>query len=321
VGSANWLSFIAFSWGIVMMGQGFVKSYQALAACRFLLGLFESGFFPGCVYLVTCWYVRFEVQQRLAWFYLVSVFVGGWSSILAYGLIQMDGLSGIDGWQWIFIIEGLLTVTVAIGAWFIIQDFPDKAARPGKFGKALLTEEEALFISQRIERDRGDSIPDPLTVKKFFFHLKDLKLWAFCLMFMSTAMPAYALAYFGPVIVLGMGYSVGVTHLLSAPPVIFAVICSLFISWLSDKYRIRAPAIAFQSCLAITGLMMTAYSKTNLVRYFGLFFGYAGCQGNIPSILAYQSNNIRNMSKRSVGSALQIGFGGIGGILGSTVFT
>ena len=66
--------------------------------------------------------------------------------------------------------------------------------------------------------------------------------------------------------------------------------------------------------------MMTAYSKHNMVRYGGLFLGQAGCQGNIPTVLAYQSNNIRMQSKRSVGSALQIGFGAIGGILGSTVF-
>lgn len=59
VGSANWLSFIAFAWGTVMLGQGFVKSYAALAACRALLGLFEAGFFPGCVYLVTCWLVLY----------------------------------------------------------------------------------------------------------------------------------------------------------------------------------------------------------------------------------------------------------------------
>jgi hypothetical protein len=57
-----------------------------------------------------------------------------------------------------------------------------------------------------------------------------------------------------------------------------------------------------------------------MVRYGGIFLGQAGCQGNIPTILAYQSNNIRMQSKRSVGSALQIGFGAIGGILGSTVF-
>lgn len=66
VGSANWLSFIAFAWGTVMLGQGFVKSYAALAACRALLGLFEAGFFPGCVYLVTCWSVQssFVISRR-----------------------------------------------------------------------------------------------------------------------------------------------------------------------------------------------------------------------------------------------------------------
>lgn len=117
-----------------------------------------------------------------------------------------------------------------------------------------------------------------------------------------------------------MGYSVGVTHLLGVPPVAFAVCSSLLISWASDKYKKRAPAIAVQCCLCICGLMMTAYCKGNIARYWGLFFGFAGCQGNIPSILAYQSNNIRTQSKRSVGSALQIGFGAIGGILGSTVF-
>lgn len=103
VGSANWLSFISFSWGVVMLGQGFVKNYQALAACRVLLGLFEAGFFPGCVYLVSCWYVRYEVQKRLAAFYLVSVLVGGFSNILAFGLMQMEGVGGQRGWQWIFV--------------------------------------------------------------------------------------------------------------------------------------------------------------------------------------------------------------------------
>jgi hypothetical protein len=64
VGSANWLAFIAFSWGAVMIGQGFVESWVSLAICRVLLGTFEAGFFPGCVYLITCWYVRFETQKR-----------------------------------------------------------------------------------------------------------------------------------------------------------------------------------------------------------------------------------------------------------------
>lgn len=70
VGSANWLSFIALSWGAVMIGQGFVESWISLGICRILLGAFEAGFFPGCVYLITCWYKRYEVQKRYVWDYL-----------------------------------------------------------------------------------------------------------------------------------------------------------------------------------------------------------------------------------------------------------
>ncbi|KAF1808506.1 MFS general substrate transporter [Eremomyces bilateralis CBS 781.70] len=315
VGSANWLSFIAFAWGTVMLGQGFVNSWQALTACRTLLGFFEAGFFPGCVYLATCWYIRFEVQKRLAAFYLLSVFVGGLASILAFGLMQMEGLSGIRGWRWIFIIEGLLTQVVAILAWFLIIDFPDKAERKG-----FLSPAEATFIANRIESDRGDSVPDELTWGRFFHHLGDWKLWTFSLMFASVTMPAYAFAYFSPVIIAGMGYSGGEANALAAPPACAAVFTAFGFAWLGDKYRVRAPVIAAQAIITIIGLMIVAYHTNHGVRYFGIFLGVMGCQGNIPAILAYQSNNIRLQSKRSVGSALQIGFGAIGGILASTTF-
>ncbi|KAI9763517.1 MAG: hypothetical protein M1840_000470 [Geoglossum simile] len=316
VGTANWLSFIAFSWGSVMLGQGFVKNYQALTVCRTLLGFFEAGFFPGCVYLVSCWYVRYEVQKRLAAFYLFSVLVGGFSNILAFGLMQMEGLGGLRGWRWIFIIEGLLTQVVALLAWFLIIDFPDKAHKKKNF----LTAEDAEFIKKRINNDRGDAVADMLTLKKLGSHLLDWKLWSFALMFMSTTMPAYAFAYFTPVIIRGMGYTAGNANLLSAPPVLTAVVSAFSFAWIADKYHVRGPVIAAQALICITGLMITAYHKKNSVRYFGIFLGYAGCQGNIPAILAYQSNNIRFQSKRAVGSALQIGFGAIGGILASTTF-
>lgn len=104
-----------------------------------------------------------------------------------------------------------------------------------------------------------------------------------------------------------MGYTAGVANLLSAPPVCSAVISALSFAWLGDKYHVRAPIIAAQSTIVIIGLMITAYHSSNGVRYFGIFLGIAGCQGNVPAILAYQSNNIRMQSKRSVGSALQIG--------------
>lgn len=315
VGSANWLSFIGLSWGAVMIGQGFVESWITLGICRILLGAFEAGFFPGCVYLITCWYKRYEVQKRLGGFYLFSVGIGGLANILAFGLMQMEGQAGLRGWRWIFIIEGILTCVVAIAAWFIILDFPDKAEKKG-----FMTGAEAAVVLKRIEDDRGDSVDDPLTWAKFVHHLADVRLWAYATMFMSTTMPAYAFSYFLPVILLGMGYSPGAANALAAPPAFAAMITAFGFAYLGDKYRVRAPVIAIQSILAIIGLMIVAYSTNNGARYFGTFLGVCGCQGNVPAILAYQSNNIRGQSKRSVGSALQIGFGAIGGIIASTTF-
>jgi MFS family permease len=154
---------------------------------------------------------------------------------------------------------------------------------------------------------------------------------------MADTTSRYAFAYFTPVIVRvshasasmvipyspvfqAMGYSAGVANLLSAPPVLFAVISAFTFAWLGDKYRKRAPLIAAQAIICIVGLMITAYHSNNVVRYFGIFLGSAGCQGNIPAVLAYQSNNIRSQSKRSVGCALQIGFGAVGGVIASTTF-
>ena len=117
-----------------------------------------------------------------------------------------------------------------------------------------------------------------------------------------------------------MGYSAGIANVLSAPPVCFAVISAFTFAWIGDKFHLRGPIIVIQATICIVGLMITAYHSNDGVRYFGLFLGTAGCQGNIPAILAYQSNNIRLQSKRSVGSALQIGFGAIGGIVASTSF-
>ena len=85
----------------------------------------------------------------------------------------------------------MITQVVAILAWFLIIDFPDKAHQKG-----ILTESEAAFIASRIKRDRGDAVADSMTKAVFLHHLKDFKLWMFALMFMSTTMPAYALAYF-----------------------------------------------------------------------------------------------------------------------------
>ena len=88
----------------------------------------------------------------------------------------------------------------------------------------------------------------------------------------------------------------------------------------ADKIRNRASSIIFNALLCLTGLPILAFTENNGARYFGIFLATIGANANIPAILTYQANNIRGQWKRALCSATLVGFGGIGGIIGSTVF-
>jgi len=72
---------------------------------RVILGVFEAGYFPGCAYLLSTWYTRYELQKRNAVFFLIGSMANGLSGILAYGLIEMGGLGHLSGWRWIFVVR------------------------------------------------------------------------------------------------------------------------------------------------------------------------------------------------------------------------
>jgi len=312
VGTRHWLAGITTGFGIIMLGMAFVKNWWQLAICRVLLGLLESGFFPGCVYLVSCWYTRYETNSRMAVFYLTSMVISGFSNIIGYGMSTLNGRHGLIGWQWIFLLFGVITIALGIIAWFLIVEFPEK----NKF----LTQEQTAWVIQRIQIDRGDAVPDKLTLAKLKRHAADWKLWIFALMFMAATTGAYAFAFFLPVILNGQGYSQELSLLLSAPPYVFAAIYTFILAVISDKTHMRTPFIALSSLVCIVGLTVAAYAPQAGVRYFGTFLVIAGTQSNVPAVITYSQNNILGNSKRAFTSALVIGFGGIGGIVASTVY-
>ncbi|KAJ7114562.1 major facilitator superfamily transporter [Mycena crocata] len=312
IGTRNHLSAIVILWGAVMLGMGFLKTWEQLAVCRVLLGLLESGFFPGCVFLISCWYTRFQTQKRLAVFYLTSMVITGFSQIIAYGITKLGGTYGLTPWRWIFIVFGAATIGLGLISFFVLVDFPDKVT--------FLTPRETKHIIGKINADRGDAEPDQLTGKVTMKHLADWRLWAYGLLYMASTMPAYAFSFFLPVILSGGGYTVATSLLLSAPPYVFAAIYTFAIAYASDKLRQRALFIAISALVCMTGLFIMAFGGKIGPRYFGSFLAIGGCQANVPAVLAYQANNILTHSKRSVASALVIGFGGIGGIFASTVY-
>ncbi|KAL4783270.1 major facilitator superfamily domain-containing protein [Aspergillus varians] len=317
IGPRIFISTIVMSWGACLLGFAYAPNWQTLTGLRALLGVLESGFFPGSVYLLSCWYSRFEVQKRYSWWYLIGCVASALSGILAFGFSQMAPLQGLHGWQWIFIMQAVLTFCIGILCMIFVVDFPDKGFNTWGF----LNERECAFILRRLDRDRADANPEPFHIVKFLRPALDLKIWGFAFIFFALTALSYGIAYFLPIILRdNMGFSVAASQCLMAPPFAAAGILMLVTSWIGDKYRMRAPILIFNSIITLIGLPLMGFASKAGVRLLGVFLTTAGSSANIPACMAYQANNIRGQWTRAFASATLVAFGGIGGIAGSLVF-
>ncbi|KAJ7287183.1 major facilitator superfamily domain-containing protein, partial [Mycena rebaudengoi] len=312
VGPRKLLTFCVIAWGSVELAMGFVPNWQWLSFLRALLGVLEAGFFPSLVYIISLWYRRHEVQTRLAIFYVLAIVLGGFSAFFAYALSLLSGTLDIPGWAWIFIIEGAITIAFGTLAWVFVPGLPHL--------NNFLSPEETSIVLGRVETDRGDSLPDILTGRKFAQSF-DWRVGAYAVMFLCATISTYGIGFFLTLILRGLGWSVADSLLLSAPPFIFAGVSTVIFSLLSDHYRQRAIFIAIQACAAIVGWGLTGFGSSGIVRYGGLFLSNAGSSGCVIGILAYSSNNIVSHSKRAIVSSVVISAGGLGGLVASTIFS
>jgi MFS transporter, ACS family, tartrate transporter len=172
-GARRWIARIMITWGLVSAATAFVSGPQSWYILRLLLGIAEAGFFPGITFYLATWFPAEYRARMLAWFLVAipaSTVVGGPVSGL---VLQMDGLGGLAGWQWLFIIEGLPAAFLGIAALRVLPDRPEDAP--------FLTEQERRLVRARIDSERREretrhllpALKDPrvliLTVAQFGF--------------------------------------------------------------------------------------------------------------------------------------------------------
>ncbi|KAI1105327.1 putative allantoate permease [Jackrogersella minutella] len=307
-----WLSLCILGFGIVMLGQGFIRNYSGLIATRFLLGFFEAGIFPGSFYLISFWYKREESQKRFTVYFCSVILSSAFGGLLASAIAKMDGIRGLSNWRWIFILEGILTIVVAIAAFFFVSDFPSDAS--------WLSETERQFV---LSKTRGHEIESEgkVTRQDLIEFFKDPKNYLGALMYFSVAAPVYAFAYFTPTIVKTLGYSVVQTQLHSVPPFAAAFGLCLVLAYLSDRTNNRLPYVLFPATLLIAGLAILMTTHTNFsVQYAGLCLVCMGAFSAGPTVICWYLMNLQGHKQRTIGSGWMIGFGNTGGILAPFVF-
>ncbi|KAG2016849.1 hypothetical protein GB937_006051 [Aspergillus fischeri] len=303
-----WLPLCMIGFGLVTVCQGLVSNWGGLMTTRWFLGMFESGLSPGCLYLIGMWYKRSEAQKRFSLFLSSAIIAGAFGGLLASGIGKMDGLRGYGGWRWVFIFEGVITCLVAMICFFIVPGFPEDAK--------WLSEEEREFVRSKLADDVGNA------ASHASIGWRDvLAVFIGGFMYLGQGVTAYGYAYFAPTIIKTYGHDAIKSQLYSIPPWATAFGLSMLIAFLSDKLRHRFIFAIIPMLIAMAGFgILLNVHDHHSVQYGALFLVTSGCYSAMPVLVCWFSMNLGGHRRRSVGTAWQIGFGNIGGIISTYSF-
>ncbi|KAI9761920.1 MAG: hypothetical protein M4579_000703 [Chaenotheca gracillima] len=307
-----WLPTLTLLWGIVATLMGISQTFAGFVVVRFFLGATESGLFPGVVFYLSMWYKRNEQHYRVALFFSAASLAGAFGGILAYGIAHMDGVGGQRGWRWIFILEGLLTVVVSIGAYFFVHNYPATAS--------FLSTEERTFITARLKADSDATQDEAFTWYNVSTALKDPKVWLYGLGFHTMSLPLYTLSLFLPTIITELGYTAAQAQLLTVPPYAVATILTISVAVASERLRLRAVFIMASSTVAAIGYIMLLSSGKPSVSYVGIFFAAGGIYPATALVLSWPANNVSGQTKRATANAMQISIGNLGAVMGTQLY-
>ncbi|OAL50436.1 MFS general substrate transporter [Pyrenochaeta sp. DS3sAY3a] len=268
-------------WSVLTFCSSSVKTTSQLYAIRFLVGLCESGYFPVMIYLIGSWYTKEERGKRTALFYCTAALAGMFSGYLQAGAYKgLDGVYGRQGWQWLFIVCGIISLPIAFLGYFFIPDFPETTRA------FYITKEEADRQCKRLVAEGQKPLGhNPWDRKKFFGIAKQWQFWVLPVgyWFVQGSFPVYQ-----PVMALWLksnGHSVYERNVWPTGQVAVGVVVQLAAGALSDSPLLKGrrwPAIIVMQAGTFFGTVILAvWDVSDKLKYVAYYFSYfsAGVPG------------------------------------------
>jgi ACS family tartrate transporter-like MFS transporter len=306
VGVRVWIARIMFTWGLFATAMIFVNSATTFYVLRFLLGIAEAGFFPGIILYLTHWFPARERARAVGLFMTATAMAGVIGAPVSSALLQLHGTSGMHGWQWLFLIEGLPAMLLAPVVLLYMTERPADAT--------WLTPDERAWLTREIETEQAQTAHAHVTLRAA---LTSARLWIVSLPYFCIVIAFYGISFWLPQIVQGSsGYSSAMVVLLSAIPYVAATIGLAVIGAHSDQTGERRWHVAAPCLIGALGFILTtlapptpAYALTTLsIAAFGIF-GTLGPYWTIPTAF------LRGTAAAG-GIALVNSVGNLGGFVG-----
>ncbi|ETW81161.1 major facilitator superfamily, partial [Heterobasidion irregulare TC 32-1] len=307
IGANITLPTMVILWGIVCACQGAVKTYGGLIACRFFLGAMEGGIFPGIVLYLSSFYKRHVLQTRFSLMFSVTSLAGAFSGLLAAAIQNMDGIKGLAGWAWIFILEGACTTAFGLISMFFIPATP--ADMPW-----LTSDEKTIYLRELAEDWSGDDETDIFSWSEVWSVFVDgPHILLLCLPMFLNGVMLFGLANFIPTIVNALGFSPTHSQLLAAPPYACSFVLSVMCSYFADRYRQRGPMCICVNLIAAAGYAIFLGTSNKHANYAALFLQIVGVYSTAPCIGTWSSNNVQPHYRRATAIGLNFICTNIGG--------
>lgn len=308
-----WMSLIMFVWGAIVLLVAFSKNYGGLLTARFFLGACEAGLSPGSVYYLATWYKRSEQNSRIAYTSIANSFAGAFSGLLAFGLIKLDGRLNLKGWQWLFLVEGLISIVVATAAYFMIPNRPEKAK--------WLTDKERKYAIERLKNDVGKAHIIHFDKAYIFAAFTDYKVYLAMLQLFVASIAVSSYQLFLPSIVNGMGFSFVISQLFSIPPFFIAGLSTIVVAIISDRKRERGSIMILCSIVGMLGYILLIIPSLSVAgKYAGACIVGLGLVPAVTTAVAWIANNIAGHAKRGVAVGMVLMSANIGGIIASQIY-
>ena len=298
-GARRWLAGIMVVWGLISASMMFIDDATSFYVLRFLLGAAEAGFFPGIILFLTWWFPERQRTQAIALFLTAvsaAYVVGG---PLSGGLLELDGFLGLDGWQWLFLIEGI--PAVALG--FVTLRYLDERPHDADW----LEPEERDFLAREVQRER--ELSEGLGGERIRDALGSGRVWAMGLVYFVLLAAGFGLTFFVPDLVQDRtGFSDFEVGVLAAIPYGFATVAMILAAR-------RGTGLTVPVLVGAAGTALTAYAQSPLLLTVSITLAAVGILSALPRFWVLPTTYLTGTAA-AAGIALVAAVGNLGGFVG-----
>lgn len=311
VGARRWIARILITWGIIAALTAIVWNEWSFYGNRVLLGLAEAGFYPGVLLYLTWWFPSYYRSRMMGLFQsasVISLFVG---PPLGGLILRMNGMMGLQGWQWLYVVEGLPPLITCVVFLRFLTDRPSEAT--------WLTAEQRTWLQTRLQAEEAQRE----SVRKFSLSeaFTNPKMWLLTLAYFGQNTSSYALVFFLPLIVKGLGVGTNWVGLITALPYLCAFVAMIAWGYHSDITGERKWHVAGASLLAAGGLAACVLIGVGhpLITMVALCIAMIGQQSLVPTFWSIPSAMLTGVAAAG-GLAMVNAVGNLGGWFGPSVY-